>query len=558
MKPVYKKRKNILIQLFGFNLGLFLFLLISIYWVNFIKSSILEYSNIKSDPFDWTVKPITYIPNWLKTKNTNKSLNFQDESLTIDEFIELPDYNLSSLSDSSWKNKEAIIARYTFPVVYMWNYKLDYEEFAGSHPAVDIRAPIWTPVLSIANWVVVKVKLTESWDGKYVIIRHDDVTINWNTETLYSSYLHLSDIFVEAWSKIAKWDVLGKVWMTWITTTPHLHFQIDKKDSPFHPFWPFTFREAMDLWLDFFWAINFWLGKENAISYTIHPMEFVQNYLSVWWLNSAPIIDEVKAIENEIVKENIQKDNNLVADISNNLPSNIQDNSSISWLDNTNLSNNISTWSSMELSSTWSSNEITAMPINTEKPVLEEPKKEPTKISNWNIFNDISKTSKLYEPTKYLKENKITAWYPDGSFKPNWYLTRNEALIFVFKLYNIELDWNMSLPFSDIKKSDFIVPYLKKALELQLISRNNKFRPNDKISKAEFVTILIKASWREVLNTWNTPFYDINQTDWYSPYVETFSSVFKTTATKKIKFEPNWTFTRWQISQILYTFAKNK
>jgi murein DD-endopeptidase MepM/ murein hydrolase activator NlpD len=67
--------------------------------------------------------------------------------------------------------------------------------------------------------------------------------------------------------------------MTGITTTPHLHFQIDKSTAAYHPYWPYSFSEASKLGLDFFTAVNVGLGKENAIAYTVHPLDFVQNNL---------------------------------------------------------------------------------------------------------------------------------------------------------------------------------------------------------------------------------------------------------------------------------------
>jgi murein DD-endopeptidase MepM/ murein hydrolase activator NlpD len=220
----------------------------------FLQSSVFEYSNVSSDPFDGTTAPIAYVPNWLETKNTNKSLVFAD--IDISEFQELPKYNISILDDDSGKNSNALQMRYTYPVVYMGSYRGNYKEYDGSHVGVDIRAPIGTPVLAIANGVVVKTKFDETGDGKYIVIRHENVVFGGESQTLYSSYLHLAEIAVEEGQKISKGAVIGKVGMTGITTTPHLHFQIDTKLSPFHPYWPFTFLEAKKANVDFFEAIN--------------------------------------------------------------------------------------------------------------------------------------------------------------------------------------------------------------------------------------------------------------------------------------------------------------
>jgi murein DD-endopeptidase MepM/ murein hydrolase activator NlpD len=213
--------------------------------LSFLKSSVLEYKNITSDPFDGTISPIAYVPDWSKSDNMDKSRTF--ESFTISDFIEIPEYDTELLADTLQKTKSASVLRYVYPVVYMGSYRGNYTEYDGSHAAVDIRAPIGTPVVSIANGVVVKVKNLETGDGKYVIIRHDNVEINGVKETLYSGYEHLSEIIAIEGNKIKRGEVLGKVGMTGITTTPHLHFQIDRESSPFHMYWPYTFKEAADL-----------------------------------------------------------------------------------------------------------------------------------------------------------------------------------------------------------------------------------------------------------------------------------------------------------------------
>lgn len=96
--------------------------------------------------------------------------------------------------------------------------------------------------------------------------------------------------------------------MTGITTTPHLHFQIDKNSSPSHIYWPYSFKDAADLGLDFFAAVNVGLGKENAIRYTIHPMEFIKKNR---FLGSAPREQKV-----EVKADPIVVSSEIVADIT--------------------------------------------------------------------------------------------------------------------------------------------------------------------------------------------------------------------------------------------------
>jgi murein DD-endopeptidase MepM/ murein hydrolase activator NlpD len=107
------------------------------------------YSKIISDPFDGTIMPIAYVPDWTKPANQDKSKRFED--ISISEYLPIPLYDALSLADSTSSSKAATILRYTYTVLYMGSYTLNYKEHDGSHLGVDIRAPIGTPVLSIAN-----------------------------------------------------------------------------------------------------------------------------------------------------------------------------------------------------------------------------------------------------------------------------------------------------------------------------------------------------------------------------------------------------------------------
>lgn len=232
-----------------------------------------NYSNIKSEKFDWTIFPIAYIPNWNKSQYWDKTLDF--ENIPTKDLVELPKYDVARL-----QNENNLLERYTYTVLYMGGYSLNYKENDGSHLGVDIRAVTGTPVRNIANGVVIKTNHGDTTGNKYITIRHDNVPVNGKNTTIYSNYLHLSEINVTEGTKIRKWEMIGKVGNTGISTAPHLHFQIDTEDAPFHPYWPFTSQEAKQNWMTFFQAVTAGLGNSNAKKYTIHPMEFVQHYNS--------------------------------------------------------------------------------------------------------------------------------------------------------------------------------------------------------------------------------------------------------------------------------------
>lgn len=114
-------------------------------------------------------------------------------------------------------------------------------------------------------------------EGNYVVIRHDGVKnhVTGKVGTYYSCYLHLSELSVVKDQIVAEGDIIGKTGSTGQSTGEHLHFQIDTAEAPFHPYWPFSFKEARDLNLGFMEAVNKGLGIENARKYTVNPLMFL-------------------------------------------------------------------------------------------------------------------------------------------------------------------------------------------------------------------------------------------------------------------------------------------
>ncbi len=245
-------------------------------WLPYMSAGTATYTNIKADPFDGMMMPIRYIPDWSKTAYQNKTTRFSD--IPISDYIPLPAYDPQSLRDTTSTSKLSLIEHYTYITTYMGSYRLNYKEHDGSHNAIDIRAPIGTPVLSIANGVVVRTVEADATGNKFVVVRHEGITLAWRKQDLYSGYLHLSEINVREGSKIRKWDMLGRVGISGITTTPHLHLQVDTQDAPFHPYWPFTSTESRWAGLSIFESVNVGLGRDNAMRYSLHPMSLIQMF----------------------------------------------------------------------------------------------------------------------------------------------------------------------------------------------------------------------------------------------------------------------------------------
>lgn len=92
--------------------------------------------------------------------------------------------------------------------------------YNGWTPWIDFAMPVWTDVVAITWWEVVK-----AWSYKdywtQIVVRDSQ----WN-EHMYS---HLSKWLYIVWDTVNAWEVIAKSWNTWFSTWPHLDYRV--KDS---------------------------------------------------------------------------------------------------------------------------------------------------------------------------------------------------------------------------------------------------------------------------------------------------------------------------------------
>ena len=536
---------------------LFLFYLLSIN-NSFLYTSVLNYKNIESDPFDWTTNPIKYTLNYLTTTSADRIKKFTD--LDSSKFIPLPDYDKVILWRSiewlkSWDNDydETVFLRSIYLVPYMGNYNHDWQEYAWSHLAVDIKWPIWTPVYSIANWVVVKVWYEKWWFWNYVVIRHENVNlIDWTTQNIYSSYSHLDTITISEWIKIAKDEPIWTLWESGLAVGSHLHFQIDLETAPFHPYWPFTWSEQDEAWLDFFSAISSWLWKAKAMLYTINPFEFINKNL-------------VKNTDND--------DNNLV----------VKDESDVALVwDNIDLPPDEDTEIKSDEDKEYIENiEETKDDVNTDNEITEELVATEDKlfleskidIINYldsskniilkddHIYTDVYSDNKYFEAIKYFKNNETISWFSDGSFKPEQNITRIESLKIILNSFSYDRVENNDYSFEDISTDSWQNYYVQKWISLQIIdnTKNTLFYPNRTLNRVETLKLIINLKWDNLDEYRNKDYEmkDVSKEDWFYPYV-VYAIENKLFSIENNEFIPTASVTRWEMLDVMYKIINLK
>lgn len=381
---------------------------------------------------------------------------------------------------------------YRFTTTYLWTYILwDFRENVGSHCGVDIM-PVtpWQEVFAVLSGTVIK-SINEWVYGNHIIIEHknvydpNDLSI---TTTLYSCYMHLSLLNVNIWESVLEWQIIGKTGNTGNSFWEHLHFQIDRKEAPFHPYWPYTGAESKAAWLSFMDSTNQGLWFENGKKFTINPLVYLDTISN---LNKNP----------EIISPNIEIKHS-------------------------------------------EEEKVTLLSTNNE---IENIQKEVKKEN----FTDISENDPYYTFIWELVSKWVINGYEDNTFRPQNSISRTELLkmIFLFKWTSLSRSTNNY--FTDILDSSWQKKYVNTAVELKLIStENKKFHPNGSITRSEALKMILLFFVWEINSNYNLNINDISTTDWYAKYFQYAwgKDLFEI---KNNYYYPNKAITRYEVVGIL-------
>lgn len=131
----------------------------------------------------------------------------------------------------------------------------------------DIMAPLWTNVIALDDWKIIRIVKDFSYNDLNKINRKTNLSLEdelnnldilrWNQVWLKTSswdvvfYSHLSEIKknLKVWDIVNKSSFLWKIWNSWIPdrnyTKFHLHFSIQKNPYLKNKVWKYTFTDYM-------------------------------------------------------------------------------------------------------------------------------------------------------------------------------------------------------------------------------------------------------------------------------------------------------------------------
>lgn len=147
-------------------------------------------------------------------------------------------------------------------------------------------------------------------------------------------------------------------------------------------------------------------------------------------------------------------------------------------------------------------------------------------LSEENTFSmpgyDVTVTG-AFEAVEKLQPETRTSFvngYPDGTFLPNGKITRAEAASLLYELLEVK-DVAITKTFTDIKGNPWYKTRVETLASLGMLTGygNGSFQPNNKITRAEFVTMLVNFAEVTAKGTENT-LKDVNAKAWYFKYVQ--------------------------------------
>jgi len=521
----------------------------------FFASSLI---NVQHAPFDGTVYPYAHVPNWAEMSDSQRDLSYDQvpDSLLMDPIEYDPSMLTVPFDSLDFDGEDADIrnAKITYSVPYLGNYKLDGHEHVGSHAAVDIKLPKRTPILTIANGVVMKAENDPGGFGQHVVIRHSNVpSLDDPNKTVdyYSGYAHMLSFSVDPGEVVSKGQQIGLSGGSGNTTTNHLHFQIDKSNAPWHPYWPFSGTDARNAGLSFFEAINEGLGLDNAQNRTIHPMDYVEKFMNYSGIvqpddvkveevdedEEDPLVVDVETVEDTKVVDideaelSVTGPDVMIFGQEYKLTVNYESRNGtlLAGVGNDDFEVNPSLAASLTLpqSASFAEGEVNVPIIPRELGVMNvqvEIGDEKTYLRDVEVrlFKDMASDDPDINELKFLREVGVIKGYPDFSFKPERSVARAEALKFLVEVLpgDVELS-EANISFSDVRDGSWYYKYLQNSVALGAVDSDETFEPSREVNMAEFLKMLfiaLKVDVDPVVDPSYSEYFKI--TRWYSPYLQ--------------------------------------
>ncbi|MBU0687194.1 MAG: PorV/PorQ family protein [Candidatus Margulisbacteria bacterium] len=178
-----------------------------------------------------------------------------------------------------------------------------------------------------------------------------------------------------------------------------------------------------------------------------------------------------------------------------------------------------------------------------------------TRILRYLPFDDVSANYWAIRPIAFISTFGIIEGYPDNTYKPEQPITRAELVTLLVKTISLELPATPEAFFTDVKSNQWYAPYITLAAETGLVEGypDGTFKPKKTLTRAEGITILTRfAKIGQVRIPEPLPFPDLTETHWAIEFIRKAKAVGMLVFIEKQNFNPNVPFLRSEAAEILY------
>ena len=167
-----------------------------------------------------------------------------------------------------------------------------------------------------------------------------------------------------------------------------------------------------------------------------------------------------------------------------------------------------------------------------------------------NAFTDIENNPHKHDIEKLL-ERKIISGYPDGTFKPDNPVTRGQAAKMIARLLNLNPESAKSTVFSDVDPSHEFSPYITALYEAGIINGypDGSFKMDNNITREEMAKMI--ALGFNLQSTKAIPFSDVENKSIFKTFIQALFENKVTKGTSATTFSPSEYVTRAQLASFL-------
>ncbi|MFK2826637.1 S-layer homology domain-containing protein [Bacillus sp. B190/17] len=165
-------------------------------------------------------------------------------------------------------------------------------------------------------------------------------------------------------------------------------------------------------------------------------------------------------------------------------------------------------------------------------------------------FTDVTTTNRFYQEILFLAGNGVISGFPNGKFKPGQEVTRAAAAIIIGKALNLD-GQKRNTQFKDVNAGNMASGYIASAVEKGIVSGfpDGTFRPNEFVTRGQMAILLSKAF--DLTTEEDVHFSDVTPLVTAYPYIKKLTAAGIASGYEDHTYKPNLILRRDQFAAFM-------